>query len=79
VPREIEDGDGIRWTCAQAYAGLSDHALSEEAAQIEGTDRFRVICTPSGGSRTVELELPAGWEEEVDDRKILEMIHRQVS
>jgi hypothetical protein len=74
VPREVQDGEGVRWTCAQAYAGLSEDPVSQDAAQIEGTERFRVICTPSGGSTSVELELPGSWEEEYSDQQLLEKI-----
>ena len=77
MPREIDDGDGVRWTCAQAYAGLSEKAVDDSAAKVEGADRYRVICTPSGGSRSVELELPGGWEESYSDEQILDDIRRQ--
>jgi hypothetical protein len=29
-----------------------------------------VVCTPSGGAQTVELELPAGWEEKLSDEEL---------
>jgi hypothetical protein len=74
MPREIEDGDGVRWSCAAAYAGLAGEGGDPAAARIEGTDCYRVICTPSGGSRSVELELPEGWEEELSDTQLLERI-----
>ena len=75
MPREIEDPEGVRWTCAQAYAGLSDPPAADTAAQVEGTDRYRVVCTPSGGSRSVELELPQGWED-LPDEALLGEIRR---
>ena len=74
MPREIQDSDGIRWTCVQAYAGVGGSAAAEDAARVEGTDRVRVVCTPSGGSRTVELELAADWEESLDDDALMERI-----
>ena len=74
MPREIDDGDGVRWSCAQAYAGLGDQAMDDSAARVEGTDRCRVICTPSGGSRSVELELAGGWEESLSDEELLDAI-----
>ncbi len=81
MPREVTDGEGTTWTCTQAYAGLSDAGEDEtkdDAARVEGTDRYRVVCTPSGGERTVELELPAGWEESCPDEEILEAIRSRL-
>jgi hypothetical protein len=57
MPREVTDGDGTTWSCVEAYAGLSEDGKSD-AARIEGTDRYRVVCTPSGGAASVTLELP---------------------
>ena len=72
MSREIEDAaEGVRWTCAQAYAGLGDAPVEDSAARVEGTDRYRVVCTPSGGSRSVELELPSGWEDDYSDDDLL--------
>lgn len=77
MPRQVVDPDGIRGTCAQAYAGLTDEPAAESAAKVEGADRYRVICTPSGGSRSVELELPGGWEEALSDAALLSEIRRR--
>lgn len=81
MPREVNDGEGVRWSCVQAYAGLSERADDDvdkaDAARVDGEpDRFRVICTPSGGARTVELEMPGGWEEEMEDEELLRAISR---
>ena len=70
MPREVTDGEGTVWSCVEAYAGLSEDGKSD-AARVEGTDRFRVVCTPSGGAQTVELELPAGWEDSLSDEELL--------
>jgi hypothetical protein len=74
VAREVQDSEGIRWTCAQAYAGLSDGEEKDDAARVDGTDLVRVICTPSGGSTSVELELPLGWEDDLSDEALLQRI-----
>jgi hypothetical protein len=75
MPREVTDGNGVRWTCAQAYAGLGGADEKADAARVEGTDdRYRVVCTPSGGSQTVELELPGGWEDSMSDDDLLAAI-----
>lgn len=78
MPREVTDGEGVRWTCVQAYAGLAqsaDEAGNHDAARVDGArDRFRVVCTPSGGAQTAELELPGSWEEGLDDEALLKAI-----
>ena len=76
LPREIDNQDGVRWSCAQAYEGLSDDNGGGDAARIEGKDLYRVVCTPSGGSMSVELELPVGWDDDLTDEDLLEMIRR---
>lgn len=81
MPREVSDGDGTRWSCVQAYAGLSQGVAEDgeraDAARVDGEeDRFRVVCTPSGGARTVELELPGGWEEALSDEELLAAVAR---
>ena len=75
MPREVTDRDGVTWSCVQAYAGISgDNA---EAAKVEGKDdRYRVVCTPSGGAQSVEVELPGGWDEGMDDGALLAAIAR---
>ncbi|HSU16074.1 hypothetical protein [Longimicrobium sp.] len=71
VPREVTDHEGIRWTCVEAYAGLSGDA--GDAAKVEG-ERYRVVCTPSGASKSVELHLPGGWEDSLSDEELLREI-----
>lgn len=77
MPREVTDGDGVRWTCVQAYAGLAqsaDESGNADAAKVEGKDRFRVVATPSGGAQTAELELPGDWEEGMGDDELVKAI-----
>jgi hypothetical protein len=72
MPREITDGNGIIWSCIQAFAGLGNDAA---AARIDGmADRFHVVCTPSGGARLVRIALPGGWEGDCPDEEILAAI-----
>ncbi|HEX6912023.1 MAG TPA: hypothetical protein VF142_16595 [Longimicrobium sp.] len=73
MPREVTDGEGTTWSCVEAYAGLSEEGKSD-AARVEGTDRYRVVCTPSGGAASVTLELPAGWDASVSDADLLREI-----
>jgi hypothetical protein len=73
MPREVTDGEGTTWSCVEAYAGLSEDGKSD-AARVEGTDRYRVVCTPSGGAMSVELELPGGWDQSLSDDELVKEI-----
>ena len=73
MAREVTDGEGTTWSCVEAYAGLSEEGKSD-AARVEGTDRYRVVCTPSGGAQSVELELPGGWDEGLSDEELVREI-----
>lgn len=72
-PREVTDADGIVWTCIQAFAGLGNDPAKEAAARVPGEDRVAVVCTPSGGARSVRLALPTGWAE-MEDAALLAAI-----
>ena len=75
MPKEVKGEDGITWTCVQAYSGLSDKPENEEAARVEGSiERVRVVCTPSGGAQSVQLELPLDWESSLNDEDLLREI-----
>jgi len=72
MPREISDADGTTWSCIQAFAGLGNDPEKAEAARVEGSrDRVHVVCTPSGGAKSVRLELPGAWEEAMSDDDLL--------
>jgi hypothetical protein len=75
MPREVTDGEGVRWSCVQAYGGLTEGEGNEEAARVEGEeDLLHVVCTPSGGAQTVRLRLVSGWEEKLSDEELLREI-----
>ena len=79
MSREISDGEGITWTCIQALAGLGNEPQKAEAARVAGTpDRVHVVCTPSGGAKSVRLELPAGWES-FPDGQLLDAIRAELA
>ena len=67
MPREVTDGEGIAWTCIQAFAGLGNDPEKQEAARLDGSDEVQVVCTPSGGARSRRLALPPDWETMEDD------------
>lgn len=74
--REVTDAEQTTWTCVQAYAGMGDgeaaQALEEKrAAEGRGVP---VVCTPSGGSQSVRLELAHDWETSLSDDDLLAQI-----
>lgn len=80
MPREVKGEDGIDWTCAQAYSELYDKSENEAAARVERSGcRVRVVCTPGGGAKSVELELKQDWEASLEDEDLLREIeeHRE--
>jgi hypothetical protein len=80
MPREITDAEGITWSCIQAFAGLGNDPEKAEAARVEGSpDRVHVVCTPSGGAKSLRLELPSAWESELSDDDLLEAIGSQTA
>ena len=80
MPREVKDGEGITWTCIQAFAGLGKDAEKTEAAKVDGSrNRFHVVCTPSGGAKSVRVELPGNWEKGLSDEELLQAIQAQLA
>ncbi len=80
MPREVKDGEGITWSCIQAFAGLGGGEEKAEAAKVEGTgDCYHVVCTPSGGAKSVRVKLPGDWESGMPDEALLSAIHEQLA
>ena len=76
MPRDVTDGDGVTWSCIQAFAGLGGAEEKAEAAKVDGSrDRYHVVCTPSGGAKSVRVELPGDWEQGLSDEGLLRAIH----
>ena len=76
--REVTDAEGITWSCIQVYAGLSDDTQKQEADQVDDAkDTYWVVCTPSGGAKSVRLELQGEWETSYSDEALLEEIAAQ--
>jgi hypothetical protein len=78
MPREITDEDGMTWSCIQAFAGLGNDPEKIDAARVSGSERLRVVCTPSGGAGSVRLELAEGWEQGMPDVNLLREIQKQL-
>lgn len=78
MPREVKDADGITWSCIQAFAGLGKDPEKTEAARVnDSSNRFHVTCTPSGGAKSVRIELPGNWEKGLSDEELLRAIKAQ--
>ncbi len=78
MERAVSDENGITWTCIQAFTGLSDDTENQEAAQVKGQEgTYWVVCTPSGGAKSVRLKLPDGWENDYSDEALLHEIEAQ--
>ncbi|MDF5726395.1 MAG: hypothetical protein PUP91_39340 [Rhizonema sp. PD37] len=79
MQREVKDANEITWTCIQAYAGLSNGEENKAAALVsEERDTYWVVCTPSGGAKSVRLELNNNWEESLNDKELLHKIQQQL-
>jgi len=80
MPREVTDADGVAWSCIQAFAGLGNDPEKKDAARVEGdAGRVHVVCTPSGGAKSVRLELPEDWERSLQDEELLKEIHARLA
>jgi hypothetical protein len=78
MEREIVDSNGIIWKCVQAYSGLDNSTQNNEAAQVKGQeDTYWVVCTPSGGAKSVRLKLEGDWETSYSDEVLLNEIQAQ--
>jgi len=80
MPREVSDAEGITWTCIQAFAGLGNDPEKTDAARVDGAlDKVHVVCTPSGGAKSVRLELVKDWETSLSDDDLLQAIRSQLA
>ncbi|WP_376098522.1 hypothetical protein ACE7GA_08770 [Roseomonas sp. CCTCC AB2023176] len=71
MPREVTDPEGTTWTAIQVFSGLGKDEAKTDAARVEGApDHVHVVCTPSGGARSVRVQLPEDWETSLGDEEI---------
>ncbi|HEY9693799.1 MAG TPA: hypothetical protein V6D15_16460 [Oculatellaceae cyanobacterium] len=78
MQREIANTDGVTWTCVQAYTGLTEGTENKDAASVKGEqDNYWVVCTPSGGAKSVRLKLEGDWENTYSDEDLLNEITTQ--
>lgn len=75
MPREVTDREGTTWACVEAYAGLAEGGEGKNPAPTDrGDGLLEVVCTPSGGARTVRLGLAREWESKLSDEELLREI-----
>ena len=80
MPREVSDAEGITWTCIQAFAGLGNDPEKVDAARVDGTrNQVHIVCTPSGGAKSVRIELAEDWETSLPDDDLLQVIRSQLA
>jgi hypothetical protein len=80
MPREVSDAEGITWTCIQAFAGLGNDPEKTDAARVDGTrNQVHVVCTPSGGAKSVRVELTEDWEKSLSDDDLLQAVRSQLA
>ncbi|MBD2463708.1 hypothetical protein H6G89_22155 [Oscillatoria sp. FACHB-1407] len=80
MQREITHSDGTTWTCVQAFTGLSDQTEHQDAAKVKGQeDTYWVVCTPSGGAKSVRLKLSGDWQNTYSDEALLHEIESNES
>lgn len=73
--REVTDSENTRWTCVQAFSMIDEKSVEKVEALAEKEDgKVTVVCTPSGGAKTVRLQLSQNWEEEMNDEGLIEAI-----
>ena len=78
MAREVID-DNITWSCAEPYSGLSDSEEKSDAAKVEDEDgKYWVVCTPSGGAKSVRIKLPSDWENSSSDKELLDLIQQEL-
>ena len=74
--REVTDSENTRWTCVQAFSMTEQKDTEKTQALAETAEgKVTVVCTPSGGAKTVRLELSPSWEDEMNDEDLLAAIN----
>lgn len=70
IQREVTDAEQLGWSCVQTH--------SQTVADVAADDNWMVtvVCTPSGGARSVRVELPPTWAQDLPDPELLAAIAR---
>ncbi|WP_017733741.1 hypothetical protein [Nafulsella turpanensis] len=73
--RELTDQNGTRWTCVQAYGGPgSEEAEEADRMATDKNNKVAVVCTPTGGAKSVRLRLEETWINDTSEEELLQKI-----
>ena len=74
IQREVTDSENTKWTCVQVYSGMNGDKAEKATAISESEEgNVSVVCTPTGGSQSIRLELDKDWTE-LSDEELLRKI-----
>lgn len=76
MPREVQDSENTIWSCVEAYAGLKTETEEKPEVAKNSGETVEVVCTPSGGAKTVRLKLNSDWETALSDEDLLQKIQQ---
>jgi hypothetical protein len=73
--REVQDHNKINWRCIRVFGGTNGEAATAAAKKSEDNGEVEVVCTPSGGEKTVRIKLQTNWEESLSDEDLIGAIN----
>jgi hypothetical protein len=73
--REVQDDNKVIWRCVRVFNGSNGEAATAAAEKSENNGEVEVVCTPSGGEKTVRLKLQTNWEESLSDKDLITSIN----
>jgi hypothetical protein len=75
IQREVLDKENIRWTCVQSFTMAEGEAAERlKESVMQDKEKVMVVCTPSGGQKTVRVELPNDWNQVLTDDELIKEI-----
>jgi hypothetical protein len=73
--REVQDEKKVTWKCVRVFGGTNGKAAAAAAEKSEENGEVEVVCTPSGGEKTVRLKLQSNWEQDLPDDDLIRSIN----
>ena len=73
--REVQDENKVTWKCVRVFGGSNGEAAAAAAEKSEENGEVEVVCTPSGGEKTVRIKLQTNWEEDLSDDELINTIN----
>ena len=75
--REVADKANVKWTCVQAYSGTDEQSQKQVTEKTQEAGKVQVVCTPSGGAKSVRLELVTDWLQKLSDDELIDQIAQE--